>query len=264
MAFAKVNDINMYYELIGQGEPIVFLSGFSTNRETWRNYSERLSSQYQTLILDNRGAGESDAPPPPYTVEMMAEDTAALMDHVGIKEATMVGSSMGTAIIQTLALRHPSKVKKGILISPFAKLPLTSLMKSETVGKLLEVGVPLNLVIESVIPWLYSNAFLDDGDRAKNKSQEMLENPYPQKPEGYLGQLTALKAFDLRDQVGDIQAEMLLIAGAEDLSTPLYCSHFLSENLPACTLKVFESVGHMAHVEQRDKVFEVIQNFLNN
>lgn len=264
MAFAKVNDINLYYELKGKGEPIVFLSGFSTNRETWRNYSDRLSSQYQTLILDNRGAGESDAPPPPYTIEMMAEDTAALMDHVGIKEATMVGSSMGTAIIQTLALRHPSKVKKGILISPFAKLPLTALMKSETVGKLLEAGVPLNLVIESVIPWLYSNAFLNDGDRAKNKSQEMLENPFPQKPEGYLGQLTALKAFDLRDQVGDIQAEMLLIAGAEDLSTPLYCSHFLNENLPQNTLKVFENVGHMAHVEQRDKVFEVILNFLSN
>lgn len=264
MAFAKINNINMYYEVKGEGEPIVFLSGFSTNRETWRNYSDRLSSSYQTLILDNRGAGESDAPPPPYTIEMMAEDTAALMDHVGIKEATMIGSSMGTAIIQTLALRYPNKVKRGILISPFAKLPLTAVMKSETIGKLLEAGVPLNLVIESVIPWLYSNAFLNDGDRAKNKSQEMLENPYPQTPEGYLGQLTALKTFDLREHVGDIQAEMLLIAGSEDLSTPLYCSQYLADHLPVCTLKVFEHVGHMAHVEQRDKVFEVIQKFLNN
>lgn len=262
MAFAKVNDINLYYELRGEGPTIVFLSGFSTNRETWRNYSERFSSHYQTLIFDNRGSGESDAPPPPYTIEMMSEDTAQLMDHLEISQAYMVGSSMGTAIIQTLALYHPEKIKKGILISPFAQLPRTSIMKSETVAKLLEANVPLELIIESVIPWLYSNAFLKDSKKVKLKSEEMLSNPFPQKPEGYLGQLSALRSFDIRNQVRDIQTEMLLIAGGEDLSTPLYCSHFLSKHLPVSTLKVFDSVGHMAHVEQRDQVFNVIEEFL--
>jgi len=262
MAFAKVNNINLYYELEGQGETIVFLSGFSTHRETWRNYSARFTPHFQTLIFDNRGAGESDAPPPPYTIDTMAEDTASLMNHLGITQAYMVGSSMGTAIIQTLALKYPEKVKKGILISPFAHLPRTSIMKSETVAKLLEANVPLELVIESVIPWLYSNEFLNDKARVKSKSEEMLANPFPQKPEGYLGQLTALQTFDLRDQLGDIKTEMLLIAGGEDLSTPLYCSRFLSENLPSSTLKIFEHVGHMAHVEQRDQVFEVIRNFI--
>lgn len=263
MAFAKVNGIQVYYELKGEGEPVVFLSGFSTHHETWRYYSNLLSQTHQTLIFDNRGAGQTDAPPPPYSIEAMAEDTRALMDYLGMKQAYMVGSSMGTAIIQTLALRHPDKIKKGVLISPFAQLPRTSVMKSETVAKFLEAEVPLPLVIESVIPWLYSNEFLTDVDRARTKYEEMLSNPYPQKPEGYLGQLTALKAFDLRDQLQEIQTEMLLIAGAEDLSTPLYCSQLVKETLPHSTLEVFPRVGHMAHVEKRDQVFELIQNFLS-
>lgn len=263
MAIKKINGINIYYELQGKGDPIIFLSGFSTNRETWRNYSDSFSSSNQTLILDNRGAGQTDAPPPPYSIETMADDTATLMDELGIKQAHMVGSSMGTAIIQTLALRYPEKIKKGILISPFAKLPRTSIMKSETVAKLLKANVPLNLVIESVIPWLYSNAFLNDGEKARIKSEEMQNNPYPQSPEGYLGQLTALKSFNISDQAQDIQAEMLLIAGGEDLSTPLYCSEFLHEALPSSTLKVFEHVGHMAHVEKRDQVFDLIRSFIH-
>ena len=91
MAFAKINGINLYYELQGEGQPIVFVSGFATHRETWREFSNRLSANYKTLIFDNRGAGQSDAPPPPYSIEMMAKDTKDLMDHLGIEKVGKSG-----------------------------------------------------------------------------------------------------------------------------------------------------------------------------
>lgn len=262
MPFAKVNGINLYYELHGIGQPIIFLSGFSTHLETWRHYSNRFSLHYQTLIFDNRGAGQSDAPPPPYKIETMTEDTAQLMDHLGISQAYMIGSSMGTAIIQAFALQYPEKIKKGILITPFAQLPYAKVMTAETVAKLLQANVPFELIIESVLPWLYSNQFLSNSKQVKGKIEEMMTNAFPQKIEGYLGQLSALRSFDLRDQIRSIETEMLLIAGNEDLSTPLYCSEFLNKNLPSSTLRIFKDVGHMIHVEQPDQLFETIEEFI--
>jgi 3-oxoadipate enol-lactonase len=262
MAFAKLNDINLYYELEGEGEPIMFFSGFSTHRESWRYFANQLSENYQTVIFDHRGAGQTDAPAPPYTIEIMAQDAVNLLDHLEIPQAHMVGGSMGAAIIQTIALRHPQRIKKGVLLSPFAKLPGPSIMTSETVAKLLTAGISFDLILEGVLPWLYSNAFLSDAKLLEDKKKEMLSNPFPQKPEGYLGQLTALQNYDITDEVEKIEADLFLIAGSEDLSTPLYCAAYLYKHLPSCSWKVFEKVGHMAHVERREDVLKLIQDFL--
>lgn len=262
MSFVKANGINMYYELSGHGEPLIFISGFSTHHETWKAYSERFSTTYQTLIFDNRGSGQTDAPPPPYSIEMMANDTAALMDALDISCANMVGASMGAAIIQMFAFLFPKRIKKMALITPFAHLPRASLMKSEMVAKLLELKIPLPLIVENIIPWLYSDAFLSCPDRILSKIEEMTNNPYPQKPEGYFGQLSALQTFDLRGKITDIHTQALLVAGSEDLCSPLSCAQLMHEKLPHSRLKVFENSSHMLHIEKPEEVFKLIGSFL--
>lgn len=262
MPFLQVNGISIYYECIGKGDPILLISGFATHHETWYKFTDRLSKKFQLILFDNRGSGQSEAPLPPYTIDMMANDVIHLMDSLTITKAHMVGSSMGCAIIQTIALKYPERIGKAILISPFAKLPFPSLLKSEIAGKLMEAGAPYELIVESAIPWLFSNDFVADPEKVKKKIFEMSKNPYPQKPEGYLGQLTAMQSFDLQNELHKIQTKMLLIAGEQDLSTPLHCATFIHEKVEGSILKTFPFVGHMAHVEKKEEVLDLIEAFL--
>lgn len=261
MPFAKVNDIEIYYEVHGEGPPLLCIPGFANYHKTWLPFIKLLSKQFQLVLLDNRGAGLSSAPSIPYSIEMLADDTIELMDHLGIENAYMVGSSMGCAIITTLALHHPEKLKKGVLISPFAKLPQTSLLKSLNAGKLLQAGAPLSLIIEGVIPWLYSNTFLSDPDKLNALIEEMKNNPHPQKAEGFRGQLAALGHFNIIDSLSEITSPFLLLAGEEDLSTPLYCAEEMELHLPHATLHSLPKMGHMAHHEMRKEVAHLISIF---
>ena len=259
MPFAKISNIDLYYEVHGKGKPLVFLSGFSTHHMTWLSYIEHFQDDFQMILLDNRGSGQTSAPKGDYSIEMMAKDTIALLDHLGIERASFVGSSMGTAITQMIGYKHPKRIDKGALIAPFFKLPNASLLKIATTAKLMAAGVPVELVVETVIPWLFSRDFVAYPDKFKGKAEEMAKNPYPQTAEGFMGQFAALKKFDSAPFLSKIKADFLLLAGEEDLSSPLWCAEYLHKHLKHSTLHPFPRVGHMAHVERRDQVITLIR-----
>lgn len=259
MPFVKVNDIDLYYEVHGKGKPLVFLSGFSTHHMTWQSYIEHFQDDFQMILLDNRGAGQTSAPKGEYTIEMMAADTIALLDHLEVKTASFVGSSMGTAITQMIAYQYPERIDKGALIAPFYKLPNASLLKIATTGKLMAAGVPIELIIETVIPWLFSRDFVAFPEKFQKKAEEMAKNPYPQTMDGFVGQFAALKNFNSSPFLSKIEADFLLLVGEEDLSSPLWDAEYLHQHLSSCILYPFPRVGHMAHVERQEEVISLIR-----
>ncbi|MCB1080790.1 MAG: hypothetical protein KDK69_03105, partial [Chlamydiia bacterium] len=140
-------------------------------------------------------------------------------------------------------------------------LPRTSLLKSITTGKLLQSGVDMELVLESVIPWLFSRDFVSNPHQVAAKKEEMMKNPYPQSINGFIGQINALETFDSTSFLSSIPHPLLLLAGEEDLSTPPWCAKLLHNHLPHSTLHFFPRMGHMAHVEKRDEVIALINSF---
>ncbi|MFX1501692.1 MAG: alpha/beta hydrolase [Promethearchaeota archaeon] len=112
----KVNDINMYYEIHGEGFPLLMINGLATDVNWWfSEMIESFSQTFKTIIFDNRGAGRSDKPDIPYSIQMMANDTIGLMDVLDIKKAHIFGVSMGGAIAQEIAITFPERVEKLIL-----------------------------------------------------------------------------------------------------------------------------------------------------
>ena len=85
---------------------------------------------------------------PPYTIDLLAEDVIGLMDALEIQKSYVMGSSMGTTIVQTLGLRYPERLLKGILLAPFNTIPTTVIRVANTMTKLLESGVKLELAID--------------------------------------------------------------------------------------------------------------------
>jgi pimeloyl-ACP methyl ester carboxylesterase len=120
MPIQRVGDIDMYYELRGSGDPVVLIGGLGNDVTEWEWLVERCAESNRVLAFDNRGAGRTDKPDSPYSIEMMAADTAGLMEALGISEATVLGASMGGRIALELALEHPELVTRLILVSTSA------------------------------------------------------------------------------------------------------------------------------------------------
>src|ERR1700731_3998370 len=98
MPYVKANDIQMYYEIHGDGEPLMLILGLATDLSEWRAIIHWLAQRYKVLAFDNRGVGRTDKPDTPYSIEMMARDTAGLLQTLGIEQAHLLGISMGGRI----------------------------------------------------------------------------------------------------------------------------------------------------------------------
>src|SRR5215831_14693130 len=115
MERARINGVELAYELRGAGDPIVMIHGAQGDQSMFNGMANDFASSHRVLTFDQRGSGLSAKPDMPYSIAMLADDTAALMDHLTIARAHIIGVSMGGMIAQELALRHPAKVRSLIL-----------------------------------------------------------------------------------------------------------------------------------------------------
>jgi pimeloyl-ACP methyl ester carboxylesterase len=230
MPTLKVNDISMNYEIHGQGEPLVLIGGLGTDISVYRKMIHQLSEKCKVLAFDNRGAGLTDKPDTPYTIEMMADDTAALMASAGIERATVLGTSLGGRIAMALALRHPQRVSKLILTSTFASQPEKKLPKSYHAIKL-------------ATGWL--SIF-------RKRTQ-----PYY----AFVHQLEASRKFICSDRLGEIRARTLILHGKKDKIAPFQLAEELHSGISGSKLIPFQG-GHAFSLMERELFIKEVCDFL--
>ena len=250
MPFVTANDISIYYEVHGEGEPLFIIGGFTQNTYYWLSFIPHLSKHFQVIAFDNRGAGQSESPPEGgYSIKMFAEDTAALLDTLNIESAHFLGESMGSLIIQQLCLDHRDRVKKAILCAPFAKCPPVSAHYLHMQLKLFASGVDRKDLLSLNASWLLSNTFLSSPANIEKYLEETFSNPYLAPIEGIVGQADALFEADLRKEIHQIPHEVLLLIGGMDILTPPYCAKYLQEQISNCKSHTFREMGHLFNYE---------------
>lgn len=262
MPFIKANELNQYYELHGQGPLVVLICGFAMNQLFWQACVEPLSKHFKVLVYDPRGSGQTDIPDPPYSIEMMAEDLAGLLEALSFPAASIVGHSMGSFIALQIARDYPDKVKRLILCGSAATLPAQARLQLKTSYDLIQADVERRLILQSVLPWLFSHAFLSDPKNVENVIQLMLHDPYPQDMVGYLGQMDALQSFDLRESLSRIVHKTMVITGQEDFLTPPYAAQELAEQLSDAHLLILPHQAHQFPSEIPELLVHLIHKFL--
>lgn len=120
MPSVRVGDIDVYYEIHGEGPPLVLIGGLGVDLTVFAPVTDLLARDFRVLTFDNRGAGRTDKPDIPYSIPMMAEDTIGLMDALGLPRAHIVGLSAGGRIAIEIAAGHPSRVDRLVLVSTAA------------------------------------------------------------------------------------------------------------------------------------------------
>ena len=231
--------------------------------ENWNLIKPFLGNQYKKIFIDLRGSGRSQQPSGSYTIELMGKDVQQLLNYLKIDSAYFIGHSMGGAIVQQLCIDFPAMVKKAIICSSFPKVPMTSLMQIDTVLEMALAEICEEFIYKTVLPWLYSSDCLEKKGGIEYLIKQMSKNPFPQKPEGFIGQGAALKGFNILDQLKKIQAPCMILVGENDLYAPISCSKELEEKIPDTKLKIFSGQGHMINEEIPQLLAEEILSFLS-
>jgi len=256
-----VGDIDIAYRVLGQGDPIVLIMGSSSTMDMWDpRFLNNLSSKYKVVIFDNRGMGNTTAPPGKFSIEEFANDTAGFMAALGIEKAHVIGWSMGSFIAQELAIRYPERVNKIILYAgdcggKEAVMPSPQVLKdlTNTSGSPEERGMRLfNLLFPK--DWLSKQpAFYKWFPLPKETSL----------PENIERQTQAIATWPgACDRLGSIKSPALVVTGAEDVIAPPENAFILAQRINGSWLVQFEGAGHGLMYQYPDRLAKIIMDFI--
>jgi 3-oxoadipate enol-lactonase len=259
------NDQQIYYEIHGEGEPLVMIMGVGYDVTLWGLYQiTAFSAKYQVIVFDNRDVGRSSKATVSYTIADMADDVAGLLDGLGIERAHMLGISMGGMIAQEFALRYPNRLNKLILTgtgaatgrAKFDPITVWSFVKQHD-----DQG--LMFAAQQFI-WLFSTDFVRNHQAVDQTLTLLASNPNPVSPEAYARQADAYVKHDALDRIGEIKAPTLVITGEQDRLTPPWIGRELADAIPGAKFHLVKGSGasHVLPLERPDDFNKVVLSFL--
>ncbi len=255
--YANSNGTKIYYEIRGEGEPLLLIMGFGADGSVWEKHVQAYEQYFQCFLIDNRGVGKSDQPKGPYTSTMMAEDVVAVMDHAGISTARVAGISMGGAIAQTLALDYPDRISSIALISTWPRFNNYAKAVYENLKKLRVTSKPEDFM-ELLQLWIFAPPFYENGMNDLKEGQSgAATNPNPQSQNGFEGQLDACIHHDSVDRLSELKIPTLITVGDMDIFTPPAFSEMLHEEIENSVYINFPNGGHVHHWEDLER-FNII------
>ena len=259
--------VGIYYETLGAGEPVLLVMGTGADHSLWNDTAKAYAQRFQVITYDNRGTGRSDHPrdPDQYTMRLLAEDAAGLLDALKIDSAHVSGLSLGSAVAQELAINHPGKVRS-------LQLHCTWGRTDAWLARLFEgMRYPLDhddmaMFVRIAFMWVMSPARLNDrpAEVAEIERAYLEENPYPPSKEGLIGHLHADLTHDALDRVDQIHAPTLITSGEMDWQVPTRYGRDVQKRIPGSALHVFAGPysSHMAFAEMADEFNRVTLDFL--
>lgn len=232
MPMARVHDIDLHYELDGEGEEtIVLINGLADDVETWfAQLDDFTSSGYRVLRIDNRGIGASSKPAGPYSSRMLADDAKELVDQLGITGFHLMGVSMGGMIAQEYALAYPGDLRTATFGCTYAAPgPFCSRMFAMWADMAPVLGLPF--VMRDVTLWAFTLPFFTDHGEDLAEFETAMR--YMDQPvHAYLAQLAVIQNHDTTARLGEITVPTLVLAGEEDILIPVALSRQLHDAIP--------------------------------
>lgn len=259
MPEAEVNGVRLYYELRGPegGEPLVFVNGLLTDTNSWAQHVPAFEDRYRLLLYDARGQGRSERPPGPYPIRLHAQDLAALLDHLKIERANLIGLSNGGAALLTLAIERPDLVKKLVIADGYSHVDVILEAKLEAWLAASKISSELRFLVAT--PYVWSNRFLEENRELFSYFQEKAAE-FPQ--EAAIDLIAGAKEQNVSTRLGEIEVPTLIVVGKEDILTPVEHAQFMHEKIPDSELYIIPKAGHAAPLERPGLFNSRVREFL--
>lgn len=254
------NGITIHYKERGSGEPLILIMGLGAPGNLWEDHVLAYEKHFRCIMIDNRGAGRSDQPSGPYTTRMMADDTAGLMQALGIETARVAGISMGSAIAQELALSYPCMVRNLVLISSWARCDSYTQAVFDNFKKL-RAQVSAEDFTQLLQLWISSPSHYETHLNVMVNDQELAHKNY-MALHSFRAQCDACSTHFTYDRLSHLTVPVLLTVGDADIFTPLRLTVEMHDVMPSSELLVFPRRGHIHHWEELNQFNKATLQFL--
>ena len=262
---ARSGDVRIAYEELGSGDPVLFVQGLGYDRNGFGPLPRLLAEDFRVILFDNRGVGDSDVPEGPYSVPLLAGDAVAVLDTAGVETAHVLGISLGGFIAQELALTHPGRLRKLVLVSTApGSVPPSFPMPERGVEAFsrfpsMEREAGLRLMVENSL-----------GDHGVRERPELVDEIYRYRLEragslaGWQAQAYAGATFDAYERIPGIAAPTLVIQGGADTVIDARNAELLAERIPNARLELVPDRGHLVLWQEGERLAPIVREFLGS
>jgi len=254
--------VSIHYEVWGRraATPVLMIQGLGADSRGWALQRMAFGRRHRCYALDNRGVGQSDRPPGPYSLDRMAGDAIAVLDQEGIESAHVMGASMGGVIAQILAVLHPGRVRSLTLACTACRHhQWRRELLAEWAAAVAEDGT--SALAREALQWLVGpRLHRRFGVWLNLMARVVLQTP----PEPFVAQVEAILAApdDVRFALADIADPTLIITGSQDSLTPVGDAEELAELVPHARLEVVTGAAHGLMVEAPNAFNDAVLRFL--
>ncbi len=256
---ADINGIQLAYEDQGKGLPLVFLHAFPMNRRMWEPQVKALAARYRVVTVDLRGHGESDAPLWRYSLDQYADDVRALMDLLGIRQAVLIGLSMGGYLIFAFHRRYPERLKALVFADTRAEAD-----KPEQIAWRFQLAQRAHansaaVVADEMLPKLIAPSSQTRPELVDRARSMILST----RVTGIAGDLMAIaERPDSTGQLRTIHCPTLVLVGELDGLTTPEDNRRIAEGIPGARFELIPNAGHLSNLEQPEAFNNVLLGFL--
>ena len=255
MPTVKVGDINLYYEQYGDGDPVVFAHAFLDNCSVWKAQIPALARKHTVIVYDHRGHGKSEKPRGDYSVQTLAEDLNGLMSTLNQGRVALVGNSIGGMTILTLALNHPERVSKLVLVCTTPRLVIQLPVIGTMLGWLCSL-FPYSMFARTV----QRTKIYRPSEEATNQALERaMQVP---RYAAYKCWRSLFTNYDIRSQISRIKVPTVIVAGEKDWSIPMKMTRFMNKGIKGSKLEVIPNCGHLPMIEKPEEFHKILTGFL--
>ncbi len=264
MSYATVQSRKVYYELHGEHPdvPLLLVMGMGGSCRGWLPLQvPEFSQQRRTLIFDHRGVGDTEEPGGPFTTADLADDTASLLDSLGIERADVLGAFMGGMVAQELALRHPDRVDRIVLVGTWARPDAKRRLLLRQWRDLARAEASPDLMVHERLLWTLQDATLEQTDLIDAMVTFFTRDGAPLTQDLFARQCEACLAHDTADRLREIRHKTLVICGRHDQLTPLKFHRELADEIPDAHLVTCAYGAHVVMAEAAEHFNRIVLQF---
>jgi pimeloyl-ACP methyl ester carboxylesterase len=261
MPHAELNGQGIYYEVHGEGEPLLCIHGLGVDLRGWIPQVPDWSERYRVVIFSNRDVGRSSPAPAAYETADMAADALALADHLDLDSFHLVGLSLGGAVAQHVALAAPERVKTLTLAVTYGGGGAYGVLRGGSLGAIVR-GLSREERVDFQMLLAYTEEFFADAGRAEFIRNAMIGYEHFQDAEAFARQAAASGRHDVRDRLHELAMPVHVIGAERDVQVPVWKSEELAALIPGAKLTVIAGAGHGVSWERPDEFNRAVTDFL--
>jgi 3-oxoadipate enol-lactonase len=270
MAIAKVSGRKVYYEVHQQDGasdevPLILLTGTGGSCRGWLPLQvPAFSKSRKTIIFDHRGVMESEDPGGPFSTRDLAEDTRGLLDALEIERADVMGAFMGGMAAQELALGHPERVRRLVLVGTYSRPLAKQRMLLEDWIQLARHGVPQETIVRTRLLWTLEDATLEQTDLIDGMIEFFNKEGAPVSADLFARQCEACLGHDTEGRLHAIHHPTLILCGRHDRLTPVALHQELAKQIEHSRLVIVQFGAHLVMAESAERFNQVVEQYLDS